>query len=105
MWEKRISHPGLKTFRVIRGMDQSVVELKAKLQAEIWDERWRKILRANEKREKDEEIARTRFQQKEFALQRTREAEEQRDSLTRLVSVGTSLPISKLAESCWSKRT
>ena len=88
MWEKQIFHPGLKVFRVIRGGDQGAVELMAKLQTELWDERWRKIQLANAKRRKEEEAARVSFQQKELALQRTREAERLLDSLTRILRDG-----------------
>jgi restriction system protein len=88
MWEKRIFHPGLKTFRVIRGAEQATVELKAKLQTDIWDERWQKIQLANSKRQKEDEVAKARFQQKELALQRTREAEKQLDSLTCILRDG-----------------
>jgi restriction system protein len=88
MWEKQIFHPGLKVFRVIRGGDQGAVELMAKLQTELWDERWRKIQLANAKRKKEEEAARVSFQQKELALQRTREAERLLDSLIRILRDG-----------------
>ncbi len=43
MLEKRIFHPGLKTFRVVRGTDNRTVEFLANWQMEAWDERWRKI--------------------------------------------------------------
>ena len=46
MWEKRISHPGLKAYRVVRGQTQQDADIKAALQIELWDERWR---RAQEK--------------------------------------------------------
>jgi restriction system protein len=88
MWEKRIFHPGLKAFRVIRGANQATVELKARLQTDIWNERWRKIELANSKRLKEEEVAKARFQQKDLALQRTREAERHLNSLTTILRDG-----------------
>lgn len=88
MWEKQIFHPGLKAFRVIRGGDQATVELMAKFQTDLWDERWRKIQLASAKRKNEEEVARVTFQQKELALQRTREAERLLDSLARILRDG-----------------
>jgi hypothetical protein len=78
--EKQMFHPGLKTFRVLRRGDQANVELMAKFQTDLWDERWRKIELANAKRQKEEEAAKVSFQKKELALQRTREAERLLDS-------------------------
>jgi|SRR5450631_614165 hypothetical protein len=88
MWEKKIFHPGLKAFRVIRAADQATVELRSQLQIELWDERWRKIQLAGAKRKREEEAARVSFQKKELALQRTLEAEQQLDSLTRILQDG-----------------
>jgi restriction system protein len=88
MWEKKIFHPGLKAFRIMRAADQATVELRSQLQIELWDERWRKIQLAAAKRKKEEDAARVSFQKKELALQRTREAELQLDSLTRILRDG-----------------
>ncbi len=43
MWEKRISHEGLHTYRVIRGASKEEVELKARLQVEAWNDRWKRM--------------------------------------------------------------
>lgn len=88
MPEKQIYHPGLKTFRVIYGGDQASVELMAKFQMDLWEERWRKIQLARAKREKDEELAKRNSLQKELALQRTREAENQLDALSNILRDG-----------------
>lgn len=57
MLEKRVFHPGLKTFRVVRGTDPTTVDFLAKWQMEAWEERWRKIQTAAEKRSRDEQAA------------------------------------------------
>jgi hypothetical protein len=78
----------LKTFRVIRATDKATLELKARLQAEAWDERWRKILAAQAKRKKWDDAARQSFQKKELALQRTREVEQQQSDLSKILAEG-----------------
>jgi restriction system protein len=42
MWEKRIVHEGLHAFRVVRGVTQEEVEIKARLQLALWADRWRR---------------------------------------------------------------
>jgi restriction system protein len=88
IWEKRISHPGLKTFRIIKGRDPATVELMANLQLQRWEERWAKIELANSKRRREEESAKVSFQRKELALLRTREAERQQKALEQILRDG-----------------
>ena len=88
MWEKRISHPGLKTFRKITGSDPATVELMAKLQLERWEDRWAKIELSNRKRKKEEEAAKASSQKKELALRRTREAEQRQKALEKILRDG-----------------
>ena len=88
IWEKRISHPGLKMFRVVRGRDPATVELTANLQLQRWEERWAKVEMANSKRKKEEEAAKVSFQKKELALLRTREAERQQKALEQILRDG-----------------
>ena len=85
---KEVFHPGLKAFRIIRAGDQATVEMRAQLQVELWDQRWRKIQLADAKRKKEEETARVSSQKKELAHQRTVEAERLADSLTRILRDG-----------------
>ena len=78
MWEITLQHEGLKKHRVIKGQDQRVVEEKARLQEEAWEEQWeRKLLEAEERRQEREE----RAEKKEVALERTQEAQSVLDSL------------------------
>ena len=88
MWEKRIFHPQLKTFRVIRGNDKATVELRADLQMEAWNARWQKLEAAASKKAMEEAAARISFQKKDLALKRTREAGERLAALTRLLADG-----------------
>src|SRR4029077_13657501 len=46
MWTMTITHDGLHTFRVVRGVTQQEVETKARLQREAWNERWKKLQEA-----------------------------------------------------------
>lgn len=88
IWERRISHPGLKMFRIVRGRDPATVDLMANLQLQRWEERWAKLELANSKRRKEEESAKVSFQKKELALQRTREAERQQKALEQILRDG-----------------
>jgi restriction system protein len=88
VWEKKVFHPGLKTFRIIRGSDNGTVELRAKLQMEAWNTRWEKIQQATAKKAKEEASARISFQRKHLALKRTREAEERLNALGRILRDG-----------------
>lgn len=46
-WEIRISHPGLKTFRVIRGRNKADVDTRAAMQQSAWEERWLRVVKRN----------------------------------------------------------
>lgn len=85
MWEKRISHPGLKAFRVIKGYTEADVELKAQLQISLWDERWARIKSAEANRNAKALAKLNVEQKKQHAITCTRQAEEQRDALARLI--------------------
>lgn len=93
MWEKRISHEGLNTYRVVRGYSQEEVEIKARLQSEAWEERWQRKLEIESARKKQTE-KRTAWEQqtevdkrkKSLALKRTLEAEEAVEAVRNLLS-------------------
>ena len=78
-WEKRITHAGLNTYRLIRGQSQDDVNLKARLQSAQWEERWQAKTRAQKSRA-------NHMTGKELALERTLELEGQRDALQTLLS-------------------
>ena len=77
MWEITLQHDGLKKHRVIKGQDQRVVEEKARLQEEAWEEQWERKLEAEERRQERQE----RAEKKEVALERTEEAQSALGSL------------------------
>ena len=79
MWEKRIRHDGLKAYRVVRGQTQSDVELKARLQESIWEERWQKKAKISSQQL-------NQFTAKEIALERTKELESYRDELSHILT-------------------
>jgi len=88
VWEKRIFHPGLKAFRIVRGNDKATVEFKAQLQMEAWNDRWQKLQQSTARKAKEEAAAHISFQKKSLALNRTREAEEQMNALSRILRDG-----------------
>jgi len=89
--EKTIFHPGLRAYRVIRGNEASEVEFMATWQMEIWEERWRKIKAAQEKRAKDAKAALLSSEKKEYAQRCTRDAERRLESLSRILREGIEL--------------
>jgi restriction system protein len=69
-WERRISHSGLNAFRVIRGPDRDVVNIKAELQLKLWEEKWQKLQNVKA-------VAVDKEQKKRIAETKTLEAQEQ----------------------------
>ena len=55
MYEIEIRHRGLNKYRHIKGSDKYIVEQKARVQQQVWDEMWEKKLLAEDKRAKKEE--------------------------------------------------
>ena len=88
MWTKSIYHPGLKAHRLLRGPTEDIVELKARLQCEAWDQRWAKIQQAQARRDEKEHTLLRLAQKAELALQRTRDVEAELTSLQRILRDG-----------------
>ena len=42
MYHIHAKHDGLKKYRRLSGTDEYVLEQRARLQTELWDERWRR---------------------------------------------------------------
>jgi restriction system protein len=77
MYEIEVRHRGLNKYRHIKGSDKYIVEQKAHMQQLAWDEMWEKKLLAEEKRVEKEEKIRSREENKELALSRTAEAQNE----------------------------
>jgi restriction system protein len=75
-WERRIVHPGLNAFRVIRGTNPSDVDRKAEIQLRAWNEKWERGLQKRA-------ATLNKAQKKQFAEARTRQAAEQLSALDR----------------------
>jgi restriction system protein len=75
MYEMRIQHPGLKAFRVIRHSDQSVVEVRARLQMEAWEDRWKRVQEAESRRQLKQQTSEFAHVNKEVARTRTGECQ------------------------------
>ena len=78
-WERRITHAGLNTYRLIRGQSQGDVNMKARLQLAQWEERWQAKSRAQKSRA-------DHITGKDLALERTLELERQREALQMLLA-------------------
>jgi restriction system protein len=92
-FEKRIQHAGLKAYRIIRGATQYDVETKAKLQCALWDDKWRRICEAQTKKVQKERQASRTFQQKEWALERTKQAEAEMAAMGSLLVNGIEIDL------------
>lgn len=78
-------HDGLKKHRLIRGESESIVNQKAALQVEEWEERWTVV--EVRKRDRSEKAAGKRQQEerKTLAAEQTTEAQEELDRLSSLL--------------------
>jgi restriction system protein len=88
LWRKTIYHRGLKASRVVRGSTSQEVELRAQLQLDAWDQRWRKAQQSAAKLELRQQAALAGSGKKELALQRTREAEAELAALGNILREG-----------------
>lgn len=95
MWEVRITHDGLHTYRVVRAASKEEAELKARLQKQAWADRWSRVLAVEARRQ--ERLAHKEFwdkqtdvdrRAKEHALELTREAEAAIADLESLLTSG-----------------
>ena len=85
MWQKEISHSGLRKYRVVRGRDAQEVEQKAWAQMAVWDDMWERKQGAENKRAEREQVAVEREEKKEIAQTRTEEAQAALMGLERLL--------------------
>ena len=78
-------HDGLKKHRLIRGESESIVNLKATLQVEEWEERWA-VIDAKE-RDRSQKLAGKRQieENKSLAVERTAEAQQELERLNSLL--------------------
>ena len=74
MYWIEIKHEGLHKYRMIKGNDKYVVEQKAFIQKQQWDEMWRKKQEAERKKRERENAAMEKTQKKASAEQQTIEA-------------------------------
>jgi restriction system protein len=88
LWRKTIYHRGLKASRVVRGSTSEEVELRAQLQVDAWDQRWRKAQQSAAKLELRQKTALAGSGKKGLALQRTREAEAELAALGNILREG-----------------
>lgn len=74
MYWIEIKHEGLHKYRVIKGNDQYVVEQKARVQLQQWDEMWDRKQEAERKKIEREKAAIEKVQKKAMAEQQTQDA-------------------------------
>ena len=88
MWEVRVQHAGLKTYRVVRGVTKEEAELKAGLQMAAWNDRWAK--RQSSLKNKLEKLQRSwnSDANKQAAKDRTAELQRQITSLETILADG-----------------
>jgi restriction system protein len=76
-----VEHKGLHKYRLIKGNNMYVVEQKASIQKQQWDEMWKKKQEAEKKRLERENTAMEKAQKKASAEQQTIEAINQLDTI------------------------
>jgi len=91
-----LKHEGLRKFRRLSGSDKYVLEQRARLQTERWDERWRR--RAMLDRHTDELLGQLPdFEaQKAHAARLTAQAQQDAESLSSILSAGVETPPFKM---------
>ena len=88
MWEVRVQHAGLKAYRVVRGVTQQEANLKANLLIAAWNERWERTQSAIKARQEKLKKSWDKEANKNAALSRTAELEEQRIALETILTTG-----------------
>lgn len=78
-------HDGLKKHRLIRGDSQSIIELKAQLQIDEWEERWAQVDMRNRQRDERDRGKRQQDERKSEAADRTEDARLELESLSGLL--------------------
>ncbi len=93
MWEKRIVHEGLHTYRVVRGVSKEETELKVRLQLQAWQDRWNRLQAIEAKRKEHlsqrsgwERQAEIDKRAKNLALELTKEAEAEIEAVGNLLN-------------------
>jgi len=81
MWEIEVRHKGLNKYRHIRGSDRYVVEQKAAVQEQAWNEMWEKKQAAESKKREREAAIRSKEEKKELAIIKTEEAQKALDDM------------------------
>ncbi|WP_299019790.1 restriction endonuclease, partial [uncultured Tepidimonas sp.] len=84
-------HDGLKKHRLIRGESESIVELKAKLQIEEWEERWAVVDAREQERSRKAAGKQQQEERKALAAERTTEAQQELDRLSSLLKATLSV--------------
>jgi restriction system protein len=85
-YQIEMSHDGLHKHRVIKSADPSVVIRKANAQEMDWDEKWAIAQQRESARRDREKEKQQREEQKEFAAERTTEAEDELERLSRVLA-------------------
>ncbi|HEY0821737.1 MAG TPA: restriction endonuclease [Rhizobacter sp.] len=80
-YEVEVSHDGLSKYRLIKGDTFDIVDNKARMQAQEWDQRWTTTSEREERRSQREESRQQVLDRMEEADERTQVATEQLDAV------------------------
>ncbi len=78
-------HDGLKRHRLIRGNDQSIVQLKAQLQVDEWNQKWKELADRQAQRERLALGKKQTEERKSEAIDRTADAQQELEYLTSIL--------------------
>ena len=93
-YQEAISHAGLNKYKVIKAENRKELQRKVALQKLQWEEQWIKKVEQEQRRLEREQSRMNIEQAKEYAAQRTAEAEEIQEKLDQILL--NSLPVKEL---------
>ncbi len=86
MWRTEIRHAGLHKYRVVKGQTREIMQLRAQMQLQSWDEQWERVQVAQERRKVQLKAAYNKETKKHLAAERTGEAQRALDELENLLT-------------------
>lgn len=86
MWQCEIKHDGLHKYRIVKGENQAIMQLRAEMQMRSWNEQWERVQGSRAKKQAQFEAAQAKETNKQNAAERSIEAQEDLDGLESLLT-------------------
>ncbi len=85
MWQTEIRHLGLHKHRVVKGETREIMQLRAQMQLQSWDQQWERVQATQRRRQAQLKAAYNKETKKHLAAERTGEAQKALDELEGLL--------------------